>query len=61
MNIIIGIWIIPTLLTIMAFIIAHSKTPKPVGFMGNAIEGLVNYTVALVSSLVVWLIYAFLT
>ena len=57
MTITIGYWIIPLVVTAAAFIIASRNDPRDTYGVGGA----VNVALALIVSLVAWLIWAVLT
>ena len=62
MNINIGLWIIPLILTIIFFVISKNyKKPTPGGYINIDVEGAIRNVWAIIGSLIVWLIYALLT
>lgn len=53
MNIVIGWWIIPAIITLIGFI----KLNKPIKGYGDIIDGLISGPLIIISVLISWLIY----
>jgi len=57
-----GYWLIPLLITVTSFFIASRyEKPRPNGYINLDIEGIYRLFVALIVSLVAWLIWALFT
>lgn len=61
MTITVGIWIVPAMVTIIAFVVASYSTPESqgdYGGIGAAFVGLVYLAGAAIVSLLAWLLWA---